>query len=240
MASPTRPGLSPAPTSPRHWLLALLVALFVPCATVGQTSDAPTADTAPLMLAVSAESILAAGAAPGAQVAWFGVSRSFNGQVPTMTRFEEIVVDDDLDGVVELATGAPISERSVFVAVDLGTGALGVLTPNPAAVREVAPPADNVRPDGSGLGARLDRIADRRPYAELFLVRPTVGAWGLSIGKGTQDDEADAEAEGFVAALASFRPLGDTAVEPGEVLGGDVLVAVDRHSLEFYAVRLVR
>jgi hypothetical protein len=236
MISALRTTLRTAPVAASVSVLVVLALLGSQPPATAQTADTASDQPKPLTLAVNGPSVRAEGVSPGARVAWFGITRASNGQVPTLTRFEEIVADEDFDGVVELETGE-VPDRSVWVAVELGNGALGVLAPNRAVVREIAPPTDNLR---AGPGARLDRVADRRPYAELVLVRPSAGAWGLSAGKGTDADEAAPETDGFVAALTSFRPIGDTAGEPGEVAHGDILVAVDRHTLEFYAVRLVR
>jgi hypothetical protein len=146
-----------------------------------------------------------------------------------------LAADDDGDGAVRLAVEGGIWTISVWAAVDLETGEYAVAVP------PYSPLAAGTFPgQGLALGARgqLNRFQDRREAVEVFWARKGVGAWRLAALDGTGRD-ADGAEDGRVALqLDEAAPVGESPVAPKRLEGGDVVVAVDPRSFEFFAARV--
>lgn len=224
------------PAGCRRWAWFALVhcALLVPSTTEGQDGAPKTPN---LEIAIEAGVVAITGVTPGAHVAVLGVNRSHNGIMPVFRRESDVLMDDDRDGVVTWEVrGTPL--RAVWVAVDLVTGAFAVSTPSADGVKEVALPVDAVRRGPSG---KLDQVLHRGFHAEVFLARAAEGggrSWLLSANDGGEDDRDGVQDGRVEVSLPSFEGVGPEAEPPPKELGpGDVLLVVDRHTLQFSIVR---
>lgn len=174
---------------------------------------------------------------PGGSVAVFGVSRGWNGFTGYYLRNDEVLFDEDGDGMVRLELELPLDRvQSVWTAVDLASGELALAAPEGSELHEVPLPPEAVGPDGD----RLTASAQRWAYA--LVVRPGLeaeaGVWGANLADGGPDDEDGLEDRSIQARLSSFVPTSAEESKPPERLAaGDVLVLVDPETLEIVATR---
>jgi hypothetical protein len=76
-------------------------------------------------------------------------------------------------------------------------------------------------------------MSDAHEVVELLLVRPGIGAWGLTVGDGGASD-GDGDRNGAIRlALAALRPVLLAPAAPSAVLPGDALVVIDTQTLQF-------
>ena len=168
------------------------------------------------------------------QVVWYSVAREVaEDDVATLVRRSGVRMDDDGDGKVSWDLEGEVPTRSIWVAVDLATGRVAVATPEGYPLRRVGW-------RGRGLGrdnARADRVEDLRTYADVLLVRPGEGAWRLTAGDGSDQDD-DGAADGKLAvALDRMRPVegiagAGEAVPPARFGSKDVVVLIDPNRME--------
>lgn len=199
---------------------------------------APAVHSAPATLSFEPEAVVASGLAPGGRVALFSVAREAHPYVSRVVRREEILTDDDGDGVVQLELGGPVPVESVWMAIDLADGGLAVAAPEGTSFRELPFDPRVLRQEAPGI---VRQLRDGRVYLEAFLVRPGAGAWGTTLGDGGETDD-DATVDGAVqASLAALKPVGDTIGPPPESLApGDVVALVDPNALVYFATRFTR
>ncbi len=176
-----------------------------------------------------AKSITASGVTPGGRVVWFGVAREIAEHTATIVRRDRIVSDDDRDGTVRLDLDRSVPLQSIWVAIDLATGATAVATPEGFPLRRFELPAQSVR----GGGGKPDWVEDTRGYVEVLLARPGVGAWGTAVGDGGETDEDGAYDGRLMASLADLRGVGPSPPEaPQRFSPRDVVVVLDPNRME--------
>jgi hypothetical protein len=183
--------------------------------------------------------VLAEGLLPGARVVWFSVAREIHRSRVHLVRREAIVEDEDQQGQVRFQLDGPVPVASVWVAVELATGAFSAATPEGMERREILLPEGALSAEVEGAAA----LADRREFLEALLVRPGagpgVGAWGGTVGDGGASDAGEPTDERLLLALAALRPLEEgPSLDPAAFAPGDILVGVDTRTLQFYAARL--
>jgi hypothetical protein len=209
-------------------------ALVLLCLAAGAPAQ-PPATPPPLAIALEADKITATGVTPGGKVIWFSVWREFPESSLRVTRVDDVSADDDRDGTVALELDRPSPYQSVWVAVDLSSGALAIEAPPgyPLQTRTFRPGA--IRRGGGGEG---DFLEEEKRYLQLLLVRPGVGAWSGTVGDGGTTD-LDGEGDGrLVYALDLLEPLAESAVlQPAVLKPSDIFVSIDIDSLETTLVR---
>jgi hypothetical protein len=179
--------------------------------------------------------VVASGVTPGGSVVWFGIARERPGRITQVVRRDTVLPDSDGDGVVRLDLGRRVATESIWAAVDLGSGAFVVATPEGMPRREVALPGNSFRHSPRGA---VEALQDAREFLEILVVRPGEGAWSLSVGDGG-DSDADLQPNGSIrAALASMHPIQSSKAAPDQLLPGDVVVVVDPRQMEFYTTTL--
>lgn len=168
---------------------------------------------------------------PGGRLILFGFAQEERHHLLKLVRYEEVLYDLDGDGLVALELPGGVPEASVWVGLDPDTGDDAVAAPGGRALRELVLPATAI-PD------TLDRLDLTMPMAEILVLRPGVGVWGMRAGDGGASD-ADLEADGTLrAALAEMWPVADSPLPPATWAPGDVLVVVDPQDLRLVIVRL--
>jgi hypothetical protein len=181
--------------------------------------------------------VVASGLEPASRVAWFSVAREPGEYVSRIVRREAVLADDDGDGTVRLELDAPVSEGSVWFAVDLADGALTVASPTGEPFRERVFDSRVLRQEAPGV---VRGLREGRLYLLAFLARPDVGAWTVSLGDGGDHDD-DGTLDGFVqAAFASMESVDDALTPPEALATGDVVILVDPNAMEFAAVQFVK
>ncbi len=190
---------------------------------------------APPRISLAADSLSIASAGPTSIV--FGIAREIDSDdVVTVRTWSEVLSDDDGDGNVRLDLGRAVAAASVWIAVDVGSGAFDIATPASLELRRRAWRGQGLRkrPDGR------DAIEDLRGQAEVLVVRPGVGAWRLRLGDGGPSDE-DGSADGRLeAALDRLVPLAGGPPPPKEFQPEDLVLLVDPNSLEVVTERVAR
>jgi len=121
----------------------------------------------------------------------------------------------------------------MWVAVDLATGDFDAGAPSDFRLHR-----GNWR--GRGIDHRRDgrdQIEDARPFAEVLVVRPGVGAWTLRLGDGSPAD-ADGAADGrLAAAFDSLEPLAGSPPPPARFAPGDTILLFDPNEMEMVLVK---
>lgn len=190
--------------------------------------SAQAAPKAPV-ITVQKTSVLVEGITPQGQVVWFSVAREVaEDDVATVVSRSDVMKDDDGDGKVVWEIAGEVPLRSIWVAVDLGTGRFAAAAPTGYPLRRVG-----FRGRGLARGTRRsDRVEDARHAAEVLLVRPGQGAWRSRVSDGRGDDE-DGFADGQIAAaLDHLSPVASTAPPPARFEPKDVVVLIDPIKME--------
>lgn len=208
--------------------LTLVVLLLAAPAAFSAAADTP------IVVAFDEHGLHVSGIAPGSTAIAFGVSRVSRGYDAVIQRHDLLATDDDGDGSVTFALDAPVAFDSLWVAVDLATGAFGfaapsgVVRPMPAREQLDALSADLATPA---------RLTIRANVAELLLVRPAVGVWRARAFEGGRKD-ADGGRNGVLAVdVSALSPIGPSRGGPAQLVPGDVVVAIDSRRMEVGFVR---
>jgi hypothetical protein len=187
-------------------------------------------------ISIEPQAIVASGLTPGGQVVWFGVARQIAERTATLVRRERIATDDDKDGSVRLELGQPVPFQSIWVTVDLATGAAAVAVPEGYPLRQVDLPGRDLHAGGG----KPDWVEDDRGYVEILLVRPGEGAWVATVGDGGAEDDDGAYDGRLVASLAHLHGVGASpAGGPQRFSPRDLVVVIDPNRMEVGLRQLV-
>jgi hypothetical protein len=179
--------------------------------------------------------VVASGVTPKGKVVWFSVAREIADYAATVVRRDEVVEDEDGDGKVRLEVGRPVPVQSVWIAVDLASGAFAVAVPEGSRVSEIPQPGRN---PGRGEPGKPAWVETDRRYLELAVVRPSVGAWAFTLADGGPDDEDGAADGSLTASLARMRGLGVSPAAPDRLSPRDVVAVVDPNRMQYYVETL--
>lgn len=183
----------------------------------------------PFRLTVGPDALVASEATARGEVLFLGITREVApDDVAEIRRRLEVLADEDGDGQVTYKLDQPMAQRSMWVAVDLTSGAFETASPEGFRLRKVNWRGRGFtnRPDGRG------SVEDARPFAEVLVVRPGVGAWILRLGDGGPDDEDGTPNGRLEAALDRMSPLGDSPEPPAGFQRDDVVVLMDPNTME--------
>lgn len=191
------------------------------------------ATAAPLALTFDLSGPVATGATASGEVAWVGVSRVPKTYFQEVSRVRETSAAD-AGGSASLRLDAPAPHRSVWVAVDVTSGAFVVGTPESFLLEEEALTGAHLSFDGSGnaTGLRLEHA-----FAEVLLVRPGVGAWSLEAVDGAASD-TDGEANRAVRLSLAALSSSAATPPPAALQAGDVVVVLDPNTLTYLAATI--
>lgn len=197
---------------------------------------------APPVVSFEDQAVLVTGATPGGSVVVFGVSQGFNGFTGYYLEDDELLVDDDRDGAVQLELDLPLSKRrSMWAVVDLASGELVLSTPEGDAPAR----ADNLSIDALNAERNEVTVPVQR-WAYALWVRPGLevdaGAWVSIVGDGGTTDADGMENRQVQATVASFEPVApdDTgeALPPERLSEGDLLLIVSPETLAISTTRI--
>jgi hypothetical protein len=196
---------------------------------------APVSSETVVAIELEGDSVRVTGATPGGKVVVFSVARETELHPVRVVRRDAIVPDTEGGGEITFELDREVPWQSVWVAVDLESGAFELATPQGFELREVPMPADAMRPAAGG----VDSLADDREVLELLLVRPGLGAWGGIVGDGGVNDATGASNGRVALRLSRLSPVGDSPeLTPQVFRPGDVVIGIDPRRLEIYAVRV--
>lgn len=193
----------------------LLVAALLPLSLVAQPS-----------VTVEKDRVIVAGVSPLAQTAIFGVAReSYRNTAERLQRYDALVADSDGDGRIEYSPGRAIAPLSVWIAVDLASGAAAVGAPEGFTLRASSFPTT--------FGTLLpDQASIEADFVDVLYVQPLLGAWGWSGGDGGESDLDPAHLQ-LGMRLPSMIPIGPSPAPPAEFLPGSVMVIVHPRTLRY-------
>jgi len=191
-----------------------------------------------LEIVISEHEVEATGVSAGGEVALLSVWRQVNRQGGTeVTLLDELVADQNSDGLVVFEPGAPIPELSIWVAVDIATGetatgSRGSFLPPQAEAQAV------------GHSGRVELGLSR---AVVLWVRPGHGAFrGRLFDGGAGDGDGVVNGRVAVGPPAFDRPAGrpeqigalGPPSRPPAFAPGDLVVGLDAGTLAVAAVQL--
>jgi hypothetical protein len=176
-------------------------------------------------------SVALSGATPGARVYLASVSLG-SGSYQISVASEAAVVTADATGAAVYSTPRPVETRGVWIAVDGTTGGYTVAAPRGTLLREIDFPGNGFAQTGNGAWRRFALV--ERYSVEAIVIRPSVGMWSGSLRDGGNRDE-DKTIDGAIEAdIASLTPVGDAPAAPERIMPGDLLVLIDRVTLEYH------
>lgn len=186
----------------------------------------PTASSAVPALTFEPQALLVTGLAPGGEIAYLSVARESTGFAGSVVRREGRLRDEDQDGAVRIGLEGAVPWRSIWVVVEVGTGAVVAGTPEGYPLRDAA---------GGGFAVALagvyTRLGASGDLSHLLVVRPGTGAWVATLEDGAAADE-DGGANGtIVSDLATLEPLANGPPAPLALLPGDRVIAIDSSAM---------
>lgn len=202
--------------------VALLAFLFL---TLPLAADNPQALTATLDA-----THVTVGLRPGSQIVLLGVTLQVERNMLTRRQFSELLTDDDGDGTVTFAPLGGVAFRSIWVAVDLNSGANVVAAPEEFELTNETIASADLQFDANNLIAGLEQ---HRRSVELLVVRPGDGAWVLRATDGGALDQDQLRNGQLTIAFADAQPLDSSFTSaPSTLRGADVVIAFDPVKLQ--------
>jgi hypothetical protein len=200
----------------RHGLCGLLALfLFLPAVETA-AAGGPT-------LTFGEHGVSGSGFSPGGQVVWFGLAKEVVAYEVTYVRHQQAGPADSA-GQAALELGTAVPRRSLWVAVDLASGAYVIATPPDFPLVQAELPAAALTSRGASLS---DQLEDEADSSEILLVRPGQGAWAATVGRGGALDEADPAARALKISLAHLDPIaGGFSGSPQKAASRDLLVVL--------------
>jgi len=193
------------------------------------------AAAAPFRLTIGETGLKVSGVTAKGSAVVFGITREVaDDDVTRIQRHLDVLADDDGDGVVSEDLGQPVPRRSMWVAIDLTNGTFDTAAPPSFRLLNVGWRGHGIEHRNDG----RDQVEDARPFAEILVVRPGVGAWIARLGDGSAGD-ADGKANGRIAAaLDRMQPLGGSPAAPPLFAAGDTVLLLDPNTMEMTVVRV--
>jgi hypothetical protein len=211
------------PFPPWKVLFLVAIALLVHLGRPTPPLEAQTA-AAPPTLTFSPQTVQVQGMTPGGTVVWFGMGLDVVEYSAMRSERQETAVADAQGGAT-LAFPSAVPPQSVWVAVDLATGAFALGSP-PA----FTPGRFNLAAGAifSGTGSASDQLADPADCVHVLLVRPGQGAWAATIGRGGVNDQSSPTDASLRFSIESLVPLTPGAAAAPARLGAKDLLFVAR------------
>jgi hypothetical protein len=175
-----------------------------------------------LQVTLSADALAISGIRPGTELVVFGESLQTERAMLVRRQFMERIADADQDGKHHFKPRGGVPLRSLWVVVDLSTGATAVAIPEQydGTHEEIAPDALQ-----KGTGEAVLALDASYRGAHLMLVRPGAGAWTLR----RSDEDHGYESGVSYRAERSTSLNGSPPAAPSlhELEPGDILASVD-------------
>ncbi len=206
--------------------LLLLVCLFLlPAVQVlGQSTPEPS-------LSFGEDEVSASGLTAGEKAVWFGVERRIDEEFSTELVRHQGLENVAVDGTAQLVLNQPAAKASVWVVVDLKTGAYKVSAPEGSQIIEAV---DFLPTFNEGAGSLADGIVDARPYVFGLVVRPGEGAWSFAGGDGGDQDSdgvVNGQARFALDQLAALPGATENLTPPTKANSTDLWIVVDPRTL---------
>ena len=179
---------------------------------------------------LTAEEVLVRGLTEGADALLMSLAIDIERSV--LSRLWHQDTEATVGGEARFPSPFGIPRRSIWLAADLETGTTLSASPVGFELREKPKPWGSVHP---GNGNEPDYLLDDSQALVVWLVRPTQGAWVLLAGDGATNDLDETPNGVVVLPFDRFEPVGESPpLQPALPLPTDLLVSIDRHSLEYW------
>jgi hypothetical protein len=188
---------------------------------------------AELQLKLDSEGLRVEGVTPGGELALLSVWHEvvLDGPHSRQTTIQEVLTDDDGDGVVEFEADREVAIPSIWGVVDTKTGDSAVIVPEGFTLRTIQEGKD------AAFGKQLGRLVVLRGELQVLVVRPDVGKWRGRVRDGGQGDVDGRTDRGVTLNLDALE-----AEQPGDhgpqVIVGDTVLAIDPVQMEVLNLRL--
>ncbi len=201
--------------SARQSILCLLALTFLFATPAKSWAD-------PLTLSFDSTGVSVSGATASGEVAWVGLAREPMQYFQKVTELRQVSTADAA-GTASLALAGSAPYSSLWIAIDVTSGAFAVGTPEdyPMLAEPLGGANLVLGAQDKPIGLHLAQLT-----AQVLVVRPGTGAWSLKVVDGTAED-ADGEFNSALeVALPDLEPLGSAAA-PAELEAGDVVAWID-------------
>jgi hypothetical protein len=207
------------------------LALFVSLAVPAVQADQPVT---PLQLTFDVQSATAKGATRGAEVYAFSVAREQGvGLVNVVPRDLRLVAGND--GSASWTFPAPLPVRSLWLFVDLTTGAYASASAPGYAGHQLPLTDKHIRKNAGG---ELAQLAFDGSVVEVILVRPGVGAWRAAVASGGALDEGNEPRKAAISSVKLTPTAGTTAAAPSSLKKDDVVFLANSFTASWVVARV--
>lgn len=184
-----------------------------------------------LQLTFEDQAVVAGGLTPGQTVVWFGVEhRIDNGYAHDITQRYDLGTAA-ADGTARLDLTEPAAPSSLWIAVELDSGAYAVASPDGSPLRRTTEQGTSFTQAVPGAADAPDDLEDVRSYVVGMTVRPGIGAWLFGAGDGGPLD-ADGAFDGrLLLALDQLFPYPGSPPAPAKLQSSDLWFAIDPNHL---------
>lgn len=176
------------------------------------------------------------GVPAGGTVVWFGVERRVDEEFSTEVAPHYALEPVQVDGTARLELEKPVVHSSLWVAVDLASGAYAVAVPEGYRIASAS-----LLPHSSpGEGDLSDGILDERPYVFGLVVRPGVGAWQYSGGDGGRYDSdgvVNGQSRFALEDLLDLPGASESLTPPDRSASQDLWVVIDPRRMEISVLK---
>jgi hypothetical protein len=208
---------------------AILLLLFVTLCT--STTAFATDRTRLLTLEFQPNALKIAGVTPGATVFIYGLAREAGAWTTNVVSRETRLNDGDQDGAIHWNFEKPLPWRSIWLAVELGSGKYGAGAPAGYPARRLDLTGSHLGRDKSGA---VEQVSFTGTMIECLVIRPGDGnVWGGTIMAGSSDDRSTEQ--GTVTFLTQgLQPHHGTTIDaPAALEPADVVLVLNSFSAEY-------
>jgi len=208
----------------RTWIVVLAgwAGLFISAASWAQSRGTVT-------ITFEDSAVVASGLSAGKTMVWFGVERLVDADYSS-DLYQHYKTDTvAADGTAHFTLDRAVAAASIWVAVDLDTGAFDVKAPASSPLRRSAQTSSQLL---QGTGAAADQFLDTRTYVLGLAVRPGQGAWLFGGGDGGPRDLDKSANSRLSFALDQFDALPGSPTAPAKAGGTDLWFVIDPAAME--------
>jgi hypothetical protein len=174
------------------------------------------------------EAVRISGLTAGGEAVYLAAARIAHGYTRDIATESRTVSDPDRDGIADIPLHRRLPLHSLWIAVDLSTGRSAVEFPHP--------PGAFHRSEKLNMG-ELRELARDGFYVMFLLVRPSVGAWTLTVEDSDRHDADNVTDRKVKLRIRDMEPVGGSPGPPQHLQQGDVVFAVDPIDLRVFELR---
>ncbi len=174
------------------------------------------------------------GITPGGAVLIYAVAMVRADTGDHIERYQQVLHDDDHDGIVTYDHGMPIPTDGVWLAVDVTNGQYAVSSP----LYGLKPARPQPQPLHRAASGRVETFALSYPGAEMIYIQPGHGVWAIhGYDRSASDRDSRPGVTGVsLSDAVSLLPSGETRAT--EFAPGGVIIAFDLPFFQVITMRL--